>query len=138
VRLRQGRPWLASGTKLALFGTPGGAFWMRTATVGEWSAFAVAPEACAAAVVDTDTGPFAVVAVYSESEDRSYLLRIGASGEAEMVGDLSPDVAVPSGDDAEESEGMGRVSTIVWDGRRGWLWVAGRFGLQAWRPVFPA
>ncbi len=137
-RLRGQRAWLAMDPGLALFGTPGGAIWMRTGRAGEWIARSVAPEACAAAVVDTGSGPFAVVAVYVESEDRSYLLRIEPSGEAELVGDLSPDVAIASGTDAEDSDGMGRVLAMVWDSRRGWLWVAGRFGLQAWRPGYPA
>jgi hypothetical protein len=125
--------WVAAGRDLCVVGAEDGRLWWRGVGTG-WASALLPREACAAVVVDAGARPFVVVAVYVESEDRSYLVRLGADGTARLVGDLTPDVVDPTSSTGDETEGMGKVAAIAWDPHRGWLWVAGRFGLQAWRP----
>ena len=82
-------------------------------------------------------GPRVVGALYLESEDRSYLFSWLPGSKPELVADLSPDVAV--GESAvDSSEGIGRAHDVLWDAMSGSVWVAGTFGLCAFRPVLPA
>ncbi len=130
--------WVAAGRHHCVMGVVDGRVWWRSSAATGWARVLLPREACAAAVVDAGVGAFVVVAVYVESEDRSYLVRLGTDGTARLVGDLTPDVVDPASSSGDETEGMGRVAAIAWDPHRGWLWVAGRFGLQAWRPELPA
>ncbi len=75
--------------------------------------------------------------VFIESEDRSVLGCLCEDGSARLVADLSPDVSNASGSNEDDGEGMGRASCVAWDAHRGWAWVAGRFGLEAWAPSLP-
>ena len=77
-----------------------------------------------------------VGAVYLESEDKSVLVRVDTRDELACVADLSPNVSLDA--DVDPAEGMGQACALTWDEGRGCLWVAGRFGLVAWRPSLPA
>ena len=114
-----------------------GRVWLRSSPDSPWQTRLIAPELCATAIVRTSAGPCAVAAVFVESTDRSYLVRIPIDGPPELIADLSPDVALLPNEEGDEAESLGRASCLAWDDRRALLWVAGRFGLQAWRPVVP-
>jgi hypothetical protein len=87
-------------------------------------------------IVPGEKGNAVVGALYAEAEDRSFLFSWYPGQAPELVADLSPDVAVGS-TDLDSSEGMGRAHHSLWDPFRGCLWVAGAFGLCAWRPALP-
>ena len=73
---------------------------------------------------------------YVESEDKSYLFSIEEEDQPKLSADLAPSVGVGPSDEIDDSEGLGRATALRWDEARGWIWIAGRFGLQAWRPNF--
>lgn len=102
---------------------------------GTWTSLAVPSELRALCVVEGPKGPVVMASVFIESEDRSYLLELETE-RAWVVGDLSPDVIVEATDD-DGSESLGQAAAMAWDADRGWLWIAGRFGLAAWRPGVP-
>lgn len=66
-------------------------------------------------------------AVYRETENRTYLVRVSAEGHAEVVADLGANDAILD----DEAEPIGRANALAWDGARNVLWVAGAFGLVA-------
>lgn len=88
-------------------------------------------------VVPGDEGHVVVGAFYVESEDRSYLFSWRPGAQPERVADLSPDVTVGTLE-IDPSDGLGRAHHVRWDPIRGCVWVAGSFGLCAWRPALPA
>lgn len=66
--------------------------------------------------------PRLVVALYRETEDRSYVIALGARGEAEVVAQIGP---------ARPEDGVegARVTALAWDGGARRLLAAGAFGL---------
>lgn len=133
--LQASAAWLALGPGLKAFGDQA-RLWVCAPDT--WESHALPRDICAAAVAATDSGPSLVVALHVEADDRAYLVQVTRDGSQEIVGDLSPDVALPSGAGEDEGDGFARVVAMAWDAWRSWLWVAGRFGLQAWKPVYPA
>jgi len=104
----------------------------------DWSRHAVPRWLTSVAIVPASGRHVLVGTLFVESEDKSYLFTIEPDSTIALVADLSPAVDVaPDGED-DDSEGMGRAESVVWDDARGWLWIAGRFGLQAWRPALAA
>jgi len=72
--------------------------------------------------------------IYVESEDKSYLLAGTPETGFERRADLSPRVTSGFVDGADDSEGIGATSAMIWDESRGVLWIAARFGLALWQP----
>lgn len=103
-----------------------------------WTRTAVPPWLTSVAFVPLSGRDVLVGTLFLESEDKSYLFTIEPEGAIALVADLSPAVGVASSAEDDDSEGLGRAECIAWDEARGWLWVAGRFGLQAWRPALAA
>jgi hypothetical protein len=103
-----------------------------------WTPAAVPAPLIAMAIVRGTGGALVVGTFYVESQDKSYLFAIEQGAGPLLVADLSPDVAAGPSDEVDESEGLGNSTAITWDEARGWLWVAGRFGVQAWKPRSPA
>lgn len=68
-----------------------------------------------------------VAAVYRETENRTYLVRVSVEGHAEVVADLGPTELAED----DEAEPLGCANTLAWDSARQVLWVAGAFGLLA-------
>ncbi|MCU0690844.1 MAG: hypothetical protein MUF54_05520 [Polyangiaceae bacterium] len=132
VDLRQAKLLAKRGSVIAL-GEASGRITVSWDAGETWITRRVPHTVCALAVVPKD---LVVGAVYAESEDKSYLFRVTRAGTVELVADLSPDVAADGSQEADESEGLGQASALAWDNNRGVLWVAGRFGLVAWRPGF--
>lgn len=66
-------------------------------------------------------------AVYRETENRTYLVRVSPEGHAEVVADLGATDAILD-DDAEP---IACANALAWDASRKVLWVAGGFGLVA-------
>jgi hypothetical protein len=74
-----------------------------------------------------------VGAIFLESEDKSCLFVIGRDGIPRSVAEIAPTgCGLDAGDD--ESEGRGQATGLAWDEQRGVLWVAGGFGLRAFKP----
>lgn len=119
-------------------GTPEGTIDLSGNGGADWSRHQVPRWLTSIAFVPASRGAVLVGTLFVESEDKSYLFAVGPGGGLSLVADLSPAVGVGSQGDDDESEGLGRAESVVWDEARGWLWIAGRFGLQAWRPLFPA
>jgi hypothetical protein len=131
---RAAAPMLAVRGATIVVAEPGGAAAVSRDEGASWRSVAL-PSGLTALAVGEDDGRAVVLAtVFVESEDRSCLLAVDEQDRAWRVADLSPDVAVGAIDGADESEGTGRADAIAWDEHRGWAWVAGRFGLVAWRP----
>ncbi|MFW5739036.1 MAG: hypothetical protein ACOC1F_01575, partial [Myxococcota bacterium] len=102
-----------------------------------WHEVRVPAQLRSVTVVPGDKADMIVGALYAESEDRSYLFAWLPGQEPTLVADLSPDVTVGNAD-VDPSDGLGRAHHVRWDGVRGCVWVAGSFGLGAWRPSLPA
>jgi hypothetical protein len=100
---------------------------------GSWTGLRVPSQIVALAILPSGE---IVCAVYLESEDKSVLVRVDAGDGLACVADLSPNVSADG--DGDPSEGMGQACALAWDEGRGCLWVAGRFGLSAWRASLPA
>lgn len=135
--LRGARPLLAVRDSLMAIGNELGQLAISNDRGSSWTRVAVPPVLTALCVVENLSRWAVVGTVFVESQDRSCLFLVDERGQVRVVADLSPDVSVMS-DDADESEGLGQASCVRWDAHRGWLWVAGRFGLSAWRAVNPA
>ena len=123
------------GRTLAL-ATQGGELTASLDAGDSWTKVRLPSQLRSVTVVPDDQGDMIVGAFYAESEDRSYLFAWRPGSNPSLVGDLSPDVAVGSAD-VDTSEGLGRAHHVVWDPVRGCVWVAGTFGLCAWRPKLP-
>ncbi|MBI5537425.1 MAG: hypothetical protein HY898_32175 [Deltaproteobacteria bacterium] len=106
-----------------------GESWSTCMVTAELTSIAIAPIGSSLAVLGT---------IYLEAEDRSYLFCCEVGGEPVLVADLSTDVSRGTDEDGDESDSAGPASALGWDDERGWLWVAGPSGLQAWRPRFAA
>lgn len=68
-----------------------------------------------------------IAAVYRETENRTYLVRVSAEGHAEMVADLGATDTVLD----EDAEPLACANALAWDEARKVLWVAGAFGVVA-------
>ena len=87
-----------------------------------WSRIDGTASATAMAFVD-DAGTL-LVALHSETEERAWLVRVDAAGVAGIVAELG-------GDDGEDLDV--RVTAIAWDDAKRTAWVAGAFGIAAFR-----
>ena len=124
----RGSTWvLASQKGILIASLDAGETWRQTRLPTPLRSVTVVP----GEETDTVVGTF-----YVESEDRSYLFAWSPGKAPERVADLSPDVAVGSLE-LDPSEGLGRAHHVLWDPIRGCVWVAGSFGLCAWRPALP-
>lgn len=72
--------------------------------------------------------------VWDEALERVLLVRVGAGGDARIVGDLSGDLAAHvEGPLAADAEDVASGLRIAFDPARGWVWVGGSFGVAAYR-----
>lgn len=70
-----------------------------------------------------------VVAMASFDRSRAWLVRVRGDGEARIIAEVDPRSS--SGDEDEEAC---VVTFVRWDAARGWLFVGGSFGVEAYRP----